>query len=138
MLFSGMKRRSHVGEAILGFGILFYGMHIMSDAMEPLRTFAPVIDFIVKLENPLTGILIGAVFTAVIQSSSAFIGIMIVLASQGLLTLEAGIPLLLGANIGTSITAILAAMEPTVQQKGGPGPYSLQGLWCLDYRMVDP
>ncbi len=108
-LFRNEKTR-HAGEAVLGFGILFYGMHIMSDAMSPLRTFTPFIEFILRLENPLTGILIGALFTALIQSSSAFIGIMIVLASQGLLTLEAGIPLLLGANIGTCITAILAAI----------------------------
>ena len=109
-LFRNEKTR-HVGEAILGFGILFFGMYIMSDAMVPLRTYTPFIDFILKLENPLIGILIGTIFTALIQSSSAFIGIMIVLASQGLITLQAGIPLLLGANIGTSITAILAALK---------------------------
>lgn len=106
-----------IGKTILGFGILFFGMHIMSESMYPLRSFAPFIDSIVKLENPLLGILIGAIFTALIQSSSAFIGIMIVLATQGLISLEASIPLLFGANIGTAITAILASIKTNRESK---------------------
>ncbi|MFC2096450.1 Na/Pi symporter [Bacteroidota bacterium] len=106
-----------IGKTILGFGILFFGMHIMSESMFPLRSFSPFIDSIVKLENPILGILVGAVFTALIQSSSAFIGIMIVLASQGLLSLEASIPLLFGANIGTAITAILASIKTNREAK---------------------
>jgi len=101
----------NIGKTILGFGILFFGMHVMSESMHPLRSYAPFVDSIVKLENPILGILIGAMFTALIQSSSAFIGIMIVLATQGLLSLEASIPLLFGANIGTAITAILASIK---------------------------
>jgi len=108
---SRTEKLKFVGESILGFGILFFGMHIMSESMYPLRTYQPFIEFILHLENPFIGILIGTVFTALIQSSSAFIGILIVLASQGLLSLEAGIPLLLGANIGTAITAILASIN---------------------------
>ena len=76
----------------LGFGLLFFGMKIMSDAMQPLRTYAPFIDMLLKLENPLLGILVGTIFTALIQSSSAFTGIIIVLASQGLVTLELELP----------------------------------------------
>ncbi len=107
----------NIGKTILGFGILFYGMHIMSEAMYPLRSFSPFIDSIVRLENPVLGILVGAAFTALIQSSSAFIGIMIILATQGLLTLEASIPLLFGANIGTAITAILASIKTDREAK---------------------
>jgi phosphate:Na+ symporter len=107
----------NIGKTILGFGILFFGMHIMSESMYPLRSFSPFIDSIVKLENPILGILIGASFTALIQSSSAFIGIMIVLATQGLLSLEASIPLLFGANIGTAITAILASIKTDREAK---------------------
>ena len=107
----------NIGKTILGFGILFFGMQIMSDSMYPLRSFSPFIDSIVKLENPVIGILIGAIFTALIQSSSAFIGIMIVLATQGLLSLEASIPLLFGANIGTAITAILASLKTNREAK---------------------
>ena len=113
LLLGKTHRLRNIGEALLGFGLLFFGMKIMSDAMVPLRDFDPFINLLVHLENPLLGILIGTVFTALIQSSSAFIGILIVLAGQGVLTLEAGIPLLLGANIGTCITAGLAAIGTT-------------------------
>ncbi len=105
------QKYKNIGETILGFGLLFFGMHIMSDAMYPLRTYTPFIQLLLQLENPLFGLLIGTIFTALIQSSSAFTGIIIILASQGLLTLEAGIPLLFGANIGTSITAALASLN---------------------------
>ena len=107
----------NIGKTILGFGILFFGMHIMSDSMSPLRSYTPFIESLIKLENPLLGILAGAVFTALIQSSSAFIGIMITLATQGFLTLEASIPLLLGANIGTAVTAVLASIKTNREAK---------------------
>ena len=109
-MFNKNDTIKHIGEAILGFGILFFGMKLMSDSMKPLRSFQPFIDIMRDLENPITGILIGAIFTALIQSSSAFTGIVIVLAQQGLLTLEGGIPLIFGANIGTCITAGLASI----------------------------
>ena len=109
-MFNNNNTIKHIGEAILGFGILFFGMKLMSDSMKPLRSFQPFIDIMRDLENPITGILIGAIFTALIQSSSAFTGIVIVLAQQGLLTLEGGIPLIFGANIGTCITAGLASI----------------------------
>ena len=109
-VFSKKESLRHIGEAILGFGILFFGMKIMSDSMKPLRSFEPFIDMMKGLENPFFGLMIGAAFTALIQSSSAFTGIVIVLAQQGLLTLEAGIPLILGANIGTCVTAGLASI----------------------------
>lgn len=109
-MFGKKESIKHIGEAILGFGILFFGMKLMSDAMKPLREFQPFIDLMKGLENPLLGILIGAAFTALVQSSSAFTGIVIVLAQQGLLTLEAGIPLIYGANIGTCVTAGLASI----------------------------
>ena len=108
--FSSKPRIKNLGETVLGFGILFFGMHIMSEAMYPLRSYAPFLDVLVNMENPILGILAGVIFTALIQSSSAFIGIMIVLASQGLLSLEASIPLLLGSNLGTAVTAILASI----------------------------
>ena len=98
------------GDVVLGFGMLFYGMAVMSKAMYPLRSFPPFIDMLRGLENPLLGIVVGMIFTALIQSSSAFTGIVIVLAQQGFLTLEAGIPLIIGANIGTCITAGLASL----------------------------
>ncbi len=111
MFFLKSKKLKDIGRAILGFGLLFFGMWIMSDAMAPLRTYEPFINLLLHLENPLFGIIVGTLFTALIQSSSAFTGIIIVLGSQGLITLDAAIPLLLGANIGTSITAALASIN---------------------------
>jgi len=98
------------GTALLGMGLLFLGMHLMSQATVPLRTYQPFLDLMRSMENPLTAILVGTVFTALVQSSAATTGIVIVLASQGLVTLEAGIALALGANIGTCATALLAAI----------------------------
>jgi phosphate:Na+ symporter len=109
-MFAKSEKAKSYGDVILGFGILFFGMKLMSDAMRPLRTYPDFIDFLKGLENPLLGILAGAIFTALVQSSSAFTGILIVLAQQGLITLEAGIPMILGANIGTCVTAGLASI----------------------------
>jgi phosphate:Na+ symporter len=106
-------KRTHwknTGEILLGFGLLFFGMYIMSEAMYPLRSYQPFLHLLTDLENPWLGILVGTFFTALIQSSSAFTGIVIVLAQQGFLSLEAGIPLIFGANIGTCVTAALAAI----------------------------
>jgi phosphate:Na+ symporter len=100
----------NIGEIILGFGILFYGMKLMSDVMKPLRDYDVFINGMKELENPLLGLLAGTAFTALVQSSSATTGVVIVLAHQGLITLESGIPLILGANIGTCVTAGLASM----------------------------
>ena len=98
------------GLIILGLGLVFFGMSIMSDAMKPLRTYEPFLNFMVSLGNPLLAALIGAAFTAIIQSSSATTGTLIVMAGQGLLGLEAAIAIALGANIGTCVTAILASL----------------------------
>jgi len=115
--FSKKGKIRNIGKTILGFGILFFGMHIMSESMYPLRSYEPFIESLLKLENPLLGLLIGTIFTALVQSSSAFIGILIVLSTQGLLSLEAAIPLLLGANLGTAITAILASINTNREAK---------------------
>lgn len=117
LMLGKSEKLKNIGETVLGFGLLFFGMKVMSDAMYPLRTYAPFIDLLVTLENPFWGILVGTAFTALIQSSSAFTGILIVLAIQGLLTLEAGIPLIFGANIGTCITAGLATIGASREAK---------------------
>lgn len=109
-LFARKDTHKNLGEAVLGFGILFFGMHLMSDAMAPLTSYGPFMQTLRGLENPLVGLAAGTLLTALLQSSAAFIGIVIVLAQQGLLTLEAGIPLIFGANIGTCVTAGLASI----------------------------
>jgi phosphate:Na+ symporter len=108
--FSRRESRRLYGTSVLGLGLVFFGMAVMADAMNPLRESQSFIDFLSRLETPLLGIAVAALFTAVIQSSAATAGIAIVLASQGLITLETGIAIVLGANIGTSATALLAAI----------------------------
>lgn len=98
------------GLIVLGLGLVFFGMSIMSDAMRPLRDYEPFLGFMTSLDNPLFAALVGAGFTALIQSSSAATGILIVMAGQGLIGLEAAIAIALGANIGTCVTAMLAAL----------------------------
>ena len=111
MLFASKNERvRQYGAMLMGLGLVFFGMSVMSEAMGPLRSYQPFLDLMVKMENPLIGILIAAVFTGLIQSSSATTGIVIVMASQGFITLPAGIALAFGANIGTCITAMLAAI----------------------------
>ncbi len=100
----------HYGAATLGIGLIFFGMSVMSEAMAPLRGYAPFLELMRGLEQPAVGILVGLVFTALIQSSAATTGIVIVLAGQGLINLPAGIALALGANIGTCVTALLACI----------------------------
>ncbi len=111
LIFAGRADTTkQYGVLIMGLGMIFFGMGIMSDGMRPLRTFEPFIVLMQNVSHPLVGILIAAAFTGLIQSSSATMGVVIAMALQGLITLEAGIALALGANIGTCATAGLAAI----------------------------
>ena len=116
-LFSKKEPVKNLGYVILGFGLLFYGMKVMSDTMKPLRTDPTFNSILTSFENPFLGILAGAIFTALVQSSSATTGIVITLASGGSITLEAGIPLIFGANIGTCVTALLAGLNASRDAK---------------------
>ncbi len=98
------------GMILAGLGVLFIGMNMMGDAMKPLREVEEFVGLMTKFENPVLGILFGAVFTAVIQSSSASIGILQTLAAEGLIALPSAVFILFGMNIGTCITAVLAAI----------------------------
>ena len=108
MVFSAKREKiKHYGMMIMGIGLVFYGMGLMGDAMTPLRSYEPFLNILESLDNPIAGILAGAVFTAIVQSSAATVGIAIAMASEGLLGLPAGIALALGANIGTAVTTAL-------------------------------
>lgn len=98
------------GNVLLGLGFVFLGMAMMSDAMAPLRGSPEFREAVAALRVPLWGVLVGFVFTAVVQSSAATLGIIITMAGQGLISLDAGIAVLLGANIGTCVTAMLACI----------------------------
>ncbi|MBF0382222.1 MAG: Na/Pi cotransporter family protein [Magnetococcales bacterium] len=111
MMFAGGKERiKQYGAMLMGLGLVFFGMSVMSGAMKPLRSYQPFLDLMVSMESPMIGILVAAAFTGLIQSSSATTGIVIVMASQGFVTLPAGIALAFGANIGTCVTALLASI----------------------------
>ena len=109
-MLADRKRFTLIGKAVLGLGLLFFGMGMMSQAMEPLRSFQPFISLMGEMSNPFMAILVAAAFTALVQSSAATMGIVIVLAGQGLVSLEGGISLIFGANIGTCVTALLGAI----------------------------
>ena len=108
-MMTGAKsdRMKHYGMMLMGFGLIFYGMGLMSSSMAPLREYPPFVDMLTTLERPAAGILAGAIFTAIVQSSAATVGIAIALASEGMLALPAGIALALGANIGTAVTTAI-------------------------------
>ncbi len=110
LFFSRQEKIRQYGNMLMGLGLIFFGMSVMSDAMSPLRSYQPFLDLMSHMDNPLIGILVAAGFTALIQSSSATTGIVIVMAAQGFITLQAGIALAFGANIGTCVTAMLAAI----------------------------
>ena len=123
---------SLLGNVILGLGVLFIGLSMMSGFMAPLRSHQPFLDLMASMSNPLLGILIGAVFTAVVQSSSATLGVIIALASQGLIPLHAGIALVFGANIGTTITGLLATIgQPRTAMQAAVGLFSFKLLLVL-------
>ena len=105
-----LRKKKAIGDLIMGLGLIFFGMNIMSQGMEPLKTYQPFLDLMIEMQNPFLGILVGLIFTALVQSSSATIAIVIVMASNGFLTLPAGIALSLGADIGTTVTAMLASI----------------------------
>ncbi|WP_297098303.1 Na/Pi symporter [uncultured Draconibacterium sp.] len=100
----------NVGTIILGLGLVFLGMSVMSEATAPLKSYEPFLALMEGLDNYVYGILIGALFTALVQSSSATTGIVIIMASQGLIDIEPAIAIIMGANVGTCVTAILSAL----------------------------
>ena len=112
------KMLQYIGEAILGFGFIFFAMKVMSDAMFPLRENQIFKAMILSLGNePLLGIVISAVFTALVHSSAATIGLSITLALQGLIPLQSAIPIIFGANIGTCATALASSIGTTAEAR---------------------
>lgn len=109
--FVSNKKLNSIGEILAGLGVLFIGMNMMSDAMEPLRESAVFIQLMTTISNPFIAVLFGAGFTALIQSSSASVGILQTLAKSGLIGLHSSIYIIFGQNIGTCITAFLASLS---------------------------
>ena len=110
IMFTKKKKVHHIGLIVAGLGVLFIGMGMMSSSMMPLRESEAFISLMTRFSNPVLGILAGMVFTAIIQSSSASVGILQALAASGLIGLDSAVFVLFGQNIGTCITAVLASI----------------------------
>ncbi|MCM3442112.1 Na/Pi cotransporter family protein [Metabacillus halosaccharovorans] len=115
LFFFKNKRIHNIGQIVFGFGALFFGLELMGDGMKPLRTLEAFHDLTVSMSsNPLLGVVVGTVFTVIVQSSSATIGILQELFGQGLIDINAALPVLFGDNIGTTITAVLASIGASI------------------------
>lgn len=110
IVFMKNEKLHHIGEIVAGLGVLFIGMDMMSAAMKPLAEMETFVGLLSKFENPILGILAGTIFTAIIQSSSASVGILQALAMSGAVTLNSAAFVLFGQNIGTCVTALLASV----------------------------
>ncbi|AJD91468.1 sodium:phosphate symporter [Jeotgalibacillus malaysiensis] len=118
LFFVKKPQVNNLGMVVFGFGGLFYGLELMGEGMKPLRELQAFIDLTQSMsEIPILGVVIGTVFTVVVQSSSATIGILQGLYSEDLITLQAALPVLFGDNIGTTITAVLASIGASVAAK---------------------
>ncbi len=110
IMFFKRKKVNHIGQVIGGLGILFLGMNMMSSSMSPLKDVVWFRNLIIQMENPLFGILVGLIFTALIQSSSASVGILQAMAAQNVLTLGQAAPLVYGMNVGACASAVLSSI----------------------------
>lgn len=117
VVFLKNEKLKHTGEILAGLGILFIGMDMMGTAMKPLADSKEFVGLLTKFENPVLGIMAGAIFTAIIQSSSASVGILQALAESGVIGLHSAAFVLFGQNIGTCITAFLAGIGTSKNAK---------------------
>ncbi|MDW7673470.1 MAG: Na/Pi cotransporter family protein [Bacillota bacterium] len=117
-LFGTSDRWKNIGLAVLGFGFLFYGMVVMSNAMLPLRSYPLFIDSLISLsERPILMLLVATVLTSIIQSSAATIALAMSLAFQGAIPVEATLPIVFGANVGTTTTALISSLTSSREAK---------------------
>ena len=117
LIMAGKERQKDTGSILLGFAVLMYGMEAMSGAVSPLRSSESFRNLLLLFSNPILGVLAGAVFTAIIQSSSASVGVLQALASTGAITMASAIPIIMGQNIGTCVTAMLSSIGANTNAK---------------------
>ncbi|KXA28670.1 Na/Pi-cotransporter II-like protein [Peptoniphilus harei] len=108
--FSKSKKKKYIGQSIIGLGFLFMGMQFMSDSMAPLRDYPGFASLMTKFDNPILGVLAGTGITALLQSSSASLGILQAVANQGVISLHSAMYIILGFNIGTCVTSVLSSV----------------------------
>ncbi|MFS0786316.1 Na/Pi cotransporter family protein [Shouchella sp. 1P09AA] len=115
LFFFKKKRVNAIGQVIFGFGGLFYGLALMGQSLRPLSSWEPFVDFTARMsDNPLLGVVVGVILAVALQSSTAAIGLVQQLYEQGAMDLAAALPVLIGDNIGTTLTAVLVAIGATV------------------------
>ncbi|OPX99791.1 MAG: Na+/Pi-cotransporter [Syntrophorhabdus sp. PtaB.Bin047] len=112
--FLGKDRLKVIGEALLYFGTIFYGLSLIGDAAAPLKESPAFTRYFLSTQNPLTGLLIGLVFTGIVQASAIPISMLVMLGMQGLISLDNAVPIVIGANIGTTATAIIGSVASNV------------------------
>ncbi|MEI6155415.1 MAG: Na/Pi symporter, partial [Deltaproteobacteria bacterium] len=117
LLFSTKEKWKQTGEALFYFGLIFFGLQLTADATAPLKENRFFLDIFHHTKNPFIGVVIGALFTALIHSSAIPISIATIMGQQGLITIENAIPIVLGANIGTTITAIMGSIAANIDGK---------------------
>ncbi|MFS0559909.1 Na/Pi cotransporter family protein [Terribacillus sp. 179-K 1B1 HS] len=129
LFFFKNKKINNLGQIFFGFGALFYGLELMSGAMKPLRSLDSFHDLTVQLsDNPILAVVAGTLFTVVVQSSSATIGILQGLYTEGLVDLQASLPILFGDNLGTTITAVLASIGASIAARRAAATHVLFNL----------
>ena len=116
-MFSKKEKRNNIGTIFVGFAILMYGMEFMKDAVSPLQELEGFKEAMVSFSNPIIGVLVGAIFTAVIHSSAASVGILQALSDTGSVTYGVAIPIIMGQNIGTCITSVISSIGTSTQAK---------------------
>ena len=117
MLMSKKDKRKNLGAIFIGFAILMFGMSAMSDAVSGLRNSQLFENLLLSLKNPVLGIIVGTIFTAIIQSSSASVGVLQALSTTGLMPMSVALPIILGQNIGTTITPIISSLSGNIEAK---------------------
>jgi len=118
LFFFKKKKFQYIGQVVFGFGALFLGLSTMGGGVKPLSQLPAFTDFMIQLQDqPILALIVGTLFTVIVQSSSATIGILQTIADEGLITLRGALPILFGDNIGTTITAVLASIGASVAAK---------------------
>lgn len=140
IFFFKNKKINYLGQTIFGFGALFYGMDLMGNGMRPLRSSETFFELTQSMsEIPLLGVAIGTIFTVIVQSSSATIGVLQSLYAEGAVSLNAALPVLFGDNIGTTITAVIASIGASVAAKRAAATHVIFNLFgTIIFLMILP
>ena len=146
IMIAKRQKKKDIGSILIGFAVLMYGMEFMSDAVEPLAEIPQFASILTAFSNPILGVLAGAIFTAIIQSSSASVGVLQALSMTGQITYSSAIPIIMGQNIGTCITALISSLGANKNARrvaiahvlfNCVGTLIILPIWCLVNWLID-